>query len=153
MLCLRCSRLARSSPLSNLSSLRNALPKAPLISRYLPLHLSSPAYPIDTLRPSQSRPLTLSTIVRPALPRPRLETSTSTSPILSSLSSRQGATSTAPSGPSASLLLVRGAKRDTYDPSHRVRKRRHGFLARLRSRTGRKTINRRRTRGRRDVSH
>ena len=55
--------------------------------------------------------------------------------------------------PTLSLLQVRGAKRDTYDPSHRVRKRRHGFLSRLRSKNGRNTLKRRRIRGRNTLSH
>lgn len=55
--------------------------------------------------------------------------------------------------PSLSLLQVRGAKRDTYDPSHRVRKRRHGFLSRLRSKNGRNTLKRRKLRGRNTLSH
>jgi large subunit ribosomal protein L34 len=55
--------------------------------------------------------------------------------------------------PSLTLLQVRGAKRDTYDPSHRVRKRRHGFLSRLRSKNGRNTLKRRKLRGRNTLSH
>jgi large subunit ribosomal protein L34 len=55
--------------------------------------------------------------------------------------------------PALSLLQVRGAKRDTYDPSHRVRKRRHGFLSRLRSKNGRNTLKRRKLRGRNTLSH
>jgi large subunit ribosomal protein L34 len=55
--------------------------------------------------------------------------------------------------PSLTLLQVRGAKRDTYDPSHRVRKRRHGFLSRLRTKNGRNTLKRRKLRGRNTLSH
>lgn len=40
-----------------------------------------------------------------------------------------------------------------YQPSQRVRKRRHGFLARLKSRGGRKTLLRRRLGGRKKLSH
>ncbi|TKX25202.1 putative ribosomal protein L34 [Elsinoe australis] len=138
MLCLRCSRLARPSPLSTLSALRSALPKPT---------------PSPISRPSQSRSLTLLTATRPRLASSQLEISTS--PVLSALTTQSQTTSSTlpPQNGPGPLLLVRGAKRDTYDPSHRVRKRRHGFLARLRSRTGKKMINRRRTKGRVSISH
>ncbi|KAG9531417.1 hypothetical protein KCU79_g22869, partial [Aureobasidium melanogenum] len=51
------------------------------------------------------------------------------------------------------LLQARGPKRDTYDPSHRVRKRRSGFLARIRSRNGRNLIKRRLLKKRTTLSH
>lgn len=40
-----------------------------------------------------------------------------------------------------------------YQPSQRKRKRKHGFLARLRSRGGKKVLVRRRAQGRRFISH
>ncbi|RIA96012.1 ribosomal protein L34-domain-containing protein [Glomus cerebriforme] len=40
-----------------------------------------------------------------------------------------------------------------YQPSNLVRKRRHGFLARLRSKTGKKILARRRMKGRKYLSH
>ncbi|PKY41497.1 hypothetical protein RhiirA4_396066 [Rhizophagus irregularis] len=40
-----------------------------------------------------------------------------------------------------------------YQPSNIVRKRRHGFLARLRSKSGRKILTRRRMKGRKYLSH
>ncbi|KAF9582240.1 hypothetical protein BGW38_000467 [Lunasporangiospora selenospora] len=40
-----------------------------------------------------------------------------------------------------------------YQPSQRVRKRRHGFLARMKSRTGRNIILRRLAKGRKYLSH
>ncbi|KAF9050995.1 hypothetical protein BDZ89DRAFT_934508, partial [Hymenopellis radicata] len=40
-----------------------------------------------------------------------------------------------------------------YQPSQRKRKRRHGFLARLRSRTGRNILLRRKAKGRKYLSH
>lgn len=40
-----------------------------------------------------------------------------------------------------------------YQPSQRKRKRKHGFLARLRSRTGKKILVRRRAKGKVFVSH
>ncbi|KAF8590934.1 hypothetical protein K439DRAFT_1381324, partial [Ramaria rubella] len=64
--------------------------------------------------------------------------------------------------PSTSLLSVTpttaiqarfGARGTEYQPSQRVRKRRHGFLARLRSKGGRKILLRRRAKGRKFLSH
>ncbi|KAI5283847.1 hypothetical protein KEM54_001788 [Ascosphaera aggregata] len=43
-------------------------------------------------------------------------------------------------------------KRQTFNPSWRVRKRRHGFLARLKSKSGQKVLARRRAKGRRALS-
>ncbi|KAF3919316.1 hypothetical protein ABW21_db0201571 [Orbilia brochopaga] len=59
-----------------------------------------------------------------------------------------------PSIPSVGTTLqVRGHKRKTYNPSHRVRKRRFGFLARLRSKTGRRILKRRLLKGRKMLTH
>ncbi len=55
--------------------------------------------------------------------------------------------------PAQRFMQIRTAKRRTFNPSHRVRKRRHGFLSRLRTRTGRKTLNRRMEKGRTTLSH
>ncbi|KAL1958754.1 hypothetical protein VTO42DRAFT_3873 [Malbranchea cinnamomea] len=66
------------------------------------------------------------------------------SPIISSLASLPSRNF------SASAAL--GVKRVTYNPSRRVQKRRHGFLARLRSRSGRKILKRRRAKGRKYLS-
>ncbi|OJJ44671.1 hypothetical protein ASPZODRAFT_134756 [Penicilliopsis zonata CBS 506.65] len=51
---------------------------------------------------------------------------------------------------SASACLA--GKRSTYNPSRRVQKRRHGFLARLRSRGGRNILMRRKAKGRKFLS-
>jgi large subunit ribosomal protein L34 len=99
--------------------------------------------------PSKSRPLS-SLIVsprRPCLPRPisMLETPC-TSPQAISLQM-------APS-PMCSAIQVRGGRRRaTLDPSHLVRKRRHGFLARNRSKSGRKVLLRRRLKHRKSLTH
>jgi len=40
----------------------------------------------------------------------------------------------------------------TYQPSRLVRKRRHGFRSRMKKRSGRKLISRRRSKGRKKIS-
>ncbi|KAJ7124865.1 ribosomal protein L34-domain-containing protein [Mycena epipterygia] len=59
-----------------------------------------------------------------------------------------------PSPVLASLQQLRYAKLGhEYQPSQRVRKRRHGFLSRKRSAGGRKIIARRRAKGRKYITH
>ena len=82
--------------------------------------------------------------------RPVLLTSTPTSAIATDTPSSSLQLPTQPSG---LLEQVRGAKRDTFNPSHIVRKRRHGFLSRLRTRNGRAVLKRRRLKGRNTLSH
>ncbi|KAH0411311.1 hypothetical protein KCU90_g18928, partial [Aureobasidium melanogenum] len=95
--------------------------------------------------PAQSRTFSLLSARRPTLP----STPTSTLSLNTTLE--------LPTLPAASttltLLQARGPKRDTYDPSHRVRKRRSGFLARIRSRNGRNLIKRRLLKKRTTLSH
>lgn len=55
--------------------------------------------------------------------------------------------------PSLASIQVRNGPRDTYNPSHRVRKRRHGFLARVRTRKGTMILKRRKLKGRSTLSH
>ncbi|KAH8670243.1 hypothetical protein BGZ60DRAFT_31350 [Tricladium varicosporioides] len=55
--------------------------------------------------------------------------------------------------PAMESMQVRCAPRNTFNPSHFVRKRRHGFLSRLRSRTGRMTLQRRKAKRRSTLSH
>ncbi|KAH6673186.1 60S ribosomal protein-like protein L34 [Halenospora varia] len=55
--------------------------------------------------------------------------------------------------PAMASMQVRCAPRNTFNPSHFVRKRRHGFLSRLRSRTGRMTLQRRKAKRRSTLSH
>lgn len=55
--------------------------------------------------------------------------------------------------PALRSLQVRNGPRNTFDPSHRVRKRRAGFLARKKTRGGRAVLKRRQLKGRKSLSH
>ena len=55
--------------------------------------------------------------------------------------------------PALQSQQIRSAPRNTFNPSHKVRKRRHGFLTRLRSRNGRKILARRKAKRRSTLSH
>ncbi|KAF2876540.1 ribosomal protein L34-domain-containing protein [Massariosphaeria phaeospora] len=57
------------------------------------------------------------------------------------------------SHPALGSMQIRCGPRDTYNPSHIVRKRRHGFLSRIRTKKGRKLIMRRLKKGRWNLSH
>ncbi|KAL1618988.1 hypothetical protein SLS56_010306 [Neofusicoccum ribis] len=55
--------------------------------------------------------------------------------------------------PALQGIQVRNGPRDTYKPTNLVRKRRHGFLSRIRTRKGRATLKRRKAKGRSTLSH
>lgn len=57
------------------------------------------------------------------------------------------------SHPALGSIQIRCGPRDTYNPSHFVRKRRHGFLSRIRTKKGRKLLMRRVKKGRWNLSH
>ncbi|ODM24301.1 hypothetical protein SI65_01991 [Aspergillus cristatus] len=105
--------------------------------------LNRPFSSLLTSRLSPSLPTTTTTTITP---RTTL-TSTFTSPLQSPLTSALNS-QTRPFSASACLA----GKRITYNPSRRVQKRRHGFLARLRTRGGRKILMRRRARGKKALS-
>jgi large subunit ribosomal protein L34 len=150
MLFLRCTRyIALARPSLNLASTSSLLQ-----STLRPLAASQPAQshvshsiprPAHSLTIHCSRTFSLLASRRPTLP----STPTSTLSLNTTLE--------LPTLPAASttltLLQARGPKRDTFDPSHRVRKRRSGFLARIRSRNGRNLIKRRLLKKRSTLSH
>ncbi|BGP58609.1 hypothetical protein JCM8202_005298 [Rhodotorula sphaerocarpa] len=73
------------------------------------------------------------------------------SPILSLLAAAGSHPSTAVGGqPQQKRFAVYGSE---YQPSQRVRKRRHGYLARKKSKGGRKILSRRFAKGRKYLSH
>ncbi|SPO25179.1 related to 50S ribosomal protein L34 [Ustilago trichophora] len=83
--------------------------------------------------------------------------SSSRSPILSLLSSSTTSTTAVAANTAATNPLGQQVRCVTYgseyQPSQRIRKRRHGFLARIKTRNGRKTIMRRKFRGKAKLSH
>jgi large subunit ribosomal protein L34 len=55
--------------------------------------------------------------------------------------------------PGLGSMQIRCGPRDTYNPSQLVRKRRHGFLSRIRTKKGRALLMRRLKKGRWNLSH
>ena len=77
-------------------------------------------------------------------------------PITSTVASESGALDLLPkisAHPAIGMTQVRCGPRNTFSPSHFVRKRRHGFLSRLRTRKGRATLQRRKSKRRNTLSH
>jgi large subunit ribosomal protein L34 len=150
MLFLRCTRhIAQARPSLNLASTTSLLQ-----STLRPLAASQPAQSHVSHRvPPSTHPLTIHCSRTFSLLSPRRPTLPSTPTSTLSLNT----TLELPTLPAASttltLLQARGPKRDTFDPSHRVRKRRSGFLARIRSRNGRNLIKRRLLKKRSTLSH
>ncbi|THY92555.1 hypothetical protein D6C95_06072 [Aureobasidium pullulans] len=141
MLFLRCTRqIAQARPALNLSS------TSLLQSTFRPLAASQPAQSHVSPRISPIlRTFSLLSARRPTLPTaPTSTLSLNTTLELPTLPA---------SSTTLTLLQARGPKRDTFDPSHRVRKRRSGFLARIRSRNGRNLVKRRRLKKRSTLSH
>lgn len=97
-----------------------------------------------------STPRTFSSLITSSFSRP--STMTSSTSLLRPFSPVATPTQALAQTRSFSASTSLAAKRDTYNPSRRVQKRRHGFLARLRSRGGRKILMRRRAKGRKWLS-
>ncbi|KAE9366168.1 hypothetical protein N431DRAFT_419269 [Stipitochalara longipes BDJ] len=139
MLCLRCLRgLSAVSMSSTVSrTARNPALKASVKRTFTSLR--GPSRP--TVFPS-------SAIFRPSL--------SLLSPATTSPAGIEGALDVLPkisSHPALSATQIRCGPRDTFSPSHFVRKRRHGFLSRIRTRKGRMTLARRRAKKRSTLSH
>ncbi|KAF3043055.1 hypothetical protein E8E11_007720 [Didymella keratinophila] len=84
-----------------------------------------------------------STLAAPGAPSTALTSSSETLDIMGKISASAAFAGT----------QIRCGPRDTYNPSHIVRKRRHGFLSRLRTKKGRKLLMRRLVKGRTNLSH
>ncbi|KAF1354858.1 hypothetical protein BDV97DRAFT_395265 [Delphinella strobiligena] len=145
MLCLRCTRRIAIAP----SSLSTSL-----LQSTLRTNTSRPAAAApQAQRTFASFSNILSTFRAPK--RPTLPSPPSTHLSLTTILDTPSATALLAPSVSApgNLLQSRGPKRDTFDPSHFVRKRRHGFLSRLRTRNGRNLLKRRRSKRRSTLSH
>ncbi|KAL4921288.1 ribosomal protein L34-domain-containing protein [Aspergillus aurantiobrunneus] len=135
MLCLQCRtipsalRTATSSIIKQANSSLSPLSSLSRASQFRPFSLATTT--ISPTRPTLS-----------AVPRQSQEPQ-SLLQITSAISQHSRSFST-----TASLA----GKRNTFNPSRRVQKRRHGFLARLRTKSGRKIIARRRAKGRKTLS-
>lgn len=88
--------------------------------------------------------------ISPSAFRPLLQTST---PVCGSSTEVLDLMPKISSHPALGSLQIRCGPRRTFDPSHFVRKRRHGFLSRIRTRKGRMILQRRKAKGRSTLSH
>ena len=156
MLCLRSSRVVSRS-MSLL--LKRRLTPLPPSTRCVSSHpsISLPTLPQPDNLQYPSRAFTILSSHRPRTLSQSLSASASSS--FPTPPSSSTALTTLDLLPKISLhpvlanIQVRNGPRDTFNPSHRVRKRRHGFLSRLRTRTGRMTLKRRRLKRRSTLSH
>ncbi|KAK2752320.1 hypothetical protein FQN55_007360 [Onygenales sp. PD_40] len=146
MLCLQCSRATALRPAK---FLLESLPR-----QSAPLNATSQLRTFSHLLQRRAAPTpTLSSSILPRLLQQQTPTTTTTitaqsTPTTTITATALSLTSTRPFSASAAL----GGPRDTYRPSRRVQKRRHGYLARLKSQSGRKILARRRAKGRKYLS-
>lgn len=140
MLCLRCRALPSALRTSAMQSQVTRIPfSQPPSSSLRAFSAISPFPAHQFLRPSTQN------VHVPSLFRPSLSTAPQSGLGFAFASSPAQTRSF-----SASASL--GGKRRTYNPSRRVQKRRHGFLARLRTRAGRKILKNRKAKGRKYLS-
>ncbi|OBT80590.1 hypothetical protein VF21_00386 [Pseudogymnoascus sp. 05NY08] len=120
---------------------------------------------VKSVAPQASRTFSILTPLRPSLhPRALTRAPTSVSSASAAIDSTTTTSSSASSEildllpkisthPSLAGIQVRCGPRNTFSPSHFVRKRRHGFLSRVRTRKGRATLQRRKSKNRSTLSH
>ncbi|KLJ11313.1 hypothetical protein EMPG_13416 [Blastomyces silverae] len=162
MACLHCTRAPGS--LFSAKALLESLPRRPTSSLIINpqfqssrsqsrafSHLLSKRQPTTaTVATSSSQPSILHNLLRsPTTPTAFAQ---STGPTTAGLPLLPVSIPSFPTTRPFSASAALGAKRNTYNPSRRVQKRRHGFLARLRTTSGRKILARRRARGRKYLS-
>ncbi|KAH7077163.1 ribosomal protein L34-domain-containing protein [Paraphoma chrysanthemicola] len=138
----RCLRLAARPASSATTFLRPSLTRT-----IAPQRLSQPSQSRFLSLLSPHRPQ-LTQMHRASLPAPGTPTS-----LLSSTSETLDLMGKISAHPGLGSMQIRCGPRDTYNPSHLVRKRRHGFLSRIRTKKGRKLLMRRLKKGRWNLSH
>ncbi|KAF1829754.1 hypothetical protein BDW02DRAFT_573673 [Decorospora gaudefroyi] len=141
----RCLRVAARPTSSPPSLLRRSMPRIAAPQR-LPIPAPSQCRSISLLtprRPMLARTCSPSTLPPPGQASSSLLGSSETLDLAGKMSAH----------PALGSMQIRCGPRDTYNPSHLVRKRRHGFLSRIRTKKGRKMIMRRLKKGRWNISH
>ncbi|OBT45707.1 hypothetical protein VE00_03972 [Pseudogymnoascus sp. WSF 3629] len=117
---------------------------------------------VKSVAPQASRTFSILTPLRPSLTSsfaPRASAALDTTTTTSTTTSAAGTTTILDllpkisTHPSLAGIQVRCGPRNTFSPSHFVRKRRHGFLSRVRTRKGRATLQRRKSKNRSTLSH
>jgi large subunit ribosomal protein L34 len=153
MLCLRCSRGVSAFSIPSI---------APRAVQNSPLRASAQRYAIPTLFQARTNLIGYRSFTSLAPRRPTIFPSSLRPSFAASPSATPtGASAAAPldllpkisTHPALGATQIRCGPRNTFSPSHFVRKRRHGFLSRNRTRKGRATLLRRRLKRRTTLSH
>ncbi|KAF9884154.1 hypothetical protein FE257_002212 [Aspergillus nanangensis] len=146
MLGLRCSRSLPSTLRTLSSSSSSSSFSSPITTSITRAVLSKQMVSTTAISPFRTLSTTTLSAFRPQQPQSAL------SSLRPQLPSCQSTNAFALQARSFSASASLGGKRSTYNPSRRVQKRRHGFLARMRTRGGRIVLMRRRVKGRKALS-
>lgn len=138
MLCLRCSRGLGATPIPSIISRQAQTSALKASSKRTFTSLRGPSRP--TIFPRSLNFTPSITLLKPS-------TTTLADGVVLDLLPKIS------SHPALGAIQVRCGPRNTFSPSHFVRKRRHGFLSRIRTRKGRATLQRRKAKKRSTLSH
>jgi large subunit ribosomal protein L34 len=157
MTAFQCLRVAARPATMRTTLLRPTACMAPA-QRYVPAQdITTPQLTSSRSSIQSARSISLLAPRRPVLP-PSSYASTmptpgsTTAPVIPSAGALDLASKIS-AHPALGSMQIRCGPRDTFNPSHLVRKRRHGFLSRIRTKKGRKLLMRRLKKGRWNLSH